>query len=781
MGASCCGGSSGTTNGVATGSSKRYAKGSTPPFTTKNNIITNGTKKHPDGTAMTGAPEENRARVKERAINSLTESMKSGDLVVPSLRWRRQYMKLNGIGLDVCKAVSEFLQKHSQRRNAGPSSVSGLERSMQQSDVSPDSSVNTNPVKSSNNSKNKEVLPLFDTLDLRSMRIGDEGLAALAPGLLADRMLRNVYLSNNNITNEGVQRFANILNDPTNKYKECKVSLFVFADNPISSDGIRVLCRALKHLTAVERLEIGKGRAHAVDEEGELLSPAAVESMIELVNEGPQTLQTLVLKGTGDYYNSTGFSPEGMKDFVNAVVGGSNLSQLYLQECYTTKPGSSGGLAATVFHRNSTTSAPNSVVNRAEQVDMQALISPIHALATSLLSSSSCLETLVLRFPLSDEAVATLSHGIARAPHLVHLSLRGCDMSTKALTLLGNAIRSNTSLETLDISYQSAMIAHPLVLAELRSSSKRRQSISNGLLETSPTFSGYVSRHGGGIDGEDVPSREEREHALLPVIKAMHMNRHLVRLIMIGINIQTSDVEELCSCFEISHNRTLCEVAYTPTGSAALKMKLDNFLHVNQELYDRKQANAPPGASAVSARSGGLPYNASMGSLLGDPTDDNRSLSDSPRHGSPSRFSYSNANSGNNISSAASPNHLQTTSQGNALNNSLDEDIAGSARWSLPPMSGRPAAHDGLSMGSTVLNDETKVDNCDVTRSRMLESLSEDRAGYGYSNLDDTNLNLSQIDVKVDEENDGSAERVDAKGRPSITTEPYLSKNRRST
>ncbi|CBZ30272.1 conserved hypothetical protein [Leishmania mexicana MHOM/GT/2001/U1103] len=538
-----------------------------------------------------------RARVRRRALQALVESLCAGESKIPTMKWRRQYLKTPGIGPAAVSVIVNHIQ-------GLPLVVSG-------------------PVTPAPQSLKKRPWHQIRTLDMRALHVGDDGFVEMMSALLEDTLIENVIFAGNNITDDGVRRLVSHIqsfnNTPTvdsgtsaaaeagtaagsvpQKRLPCKLKLLALTDNFITSEGIATFTTVAPLFLSLEQLEVGRGQSAGggdVDDVRDTLSAQHITALSRYIQRTPK-LVTFLYKGNGNYYARSGFTPDGMTAFVDAVVGDSALKELYLQECFSTKPGVVGPL---------TVQAPRGGKEavRADLDDSWApekLLQPMQALATALNAATSNLSTLILRFPLSDEAVQTLSIGLAQTPHLLDLSLRGCDLSSKALGVIGDALCKNKVLRMLDVSYQSNTIAHPAFMAELRSSSKRRLSF----ISTVGYTAAEMARQDLSSSGAEVPSREERQHPLLPIIRSLHKNRSLSQLVMLGVNISTDDIEELCACIERSGNRTLVEVWYTRAGSDALDMKLEDFLASNRQR----------GAGA-SAAAGSGPFGCSLGSTYG--------------------------------------------------------------------------------------------------------------------------------------------------------------------
>lgn len=575
-GCSCCGGDSSTYAPAAAMASRaapsKYGMRPAPlgPGERKNG--TNGTTTTTAGNG-TRAPEEARTRARERAVQGVLESIEQLDSTVPNEKWRRQFVRTPGAGLEVVRTIADYLTQCTRARSGVAMMAPGA--------------VPTKCTKAARAVKGRHSIT---TLDLRSLHIGDEGAAVLAPALLQDSLVQYAVLSGNNITDVGAQAFVRAMKPDCGS----RLRLLVLSDNSISCTGLEQLALAMPSLTSLERVELGRGLTGGdgiTEEDGDPLTMETIKALVTGIN-GSGSLTTFVFKGTGNYYQ-TDFTPSGLMHFVSEVVPKSKLTDMYLQECFCTKTGSwgpslssrfysarPGATTSPAFPPSAMTTTTTREVGEGPAVPPSAsiatrsadtLLGPIRSLSLGLSSSTTQLSTLVLRFPLSDEAVSALARGIAKATVLSHLSLRGCDMSGTGLATLAEALKKNRTLTTLDISYQSNLIAHPAVLAELRSSSRQRRSYA--------TFSEVRND-----TADSLSSREEREHPLLPVIKALHVNRTLVRLIMLGVNICTEDIEELCSCIERSGNTVLCEVSYTGIGCDALNVKLESFLAVNREL-----------------------------------------------------------------------------------------------------------------------------------------------------------------------------------------------------
>ncbi|KAG5468213.1 hypothetical protein LSCM1_02190 [Leishmania martiniquensis] len=544
-----------------------------------------------------GAPaEEMRARARRRALQSLVESLRAGESTIPTMKWRRQYLKTPGIGPAVISAVSNHIR-------GLPEIISG-------------------PATAAPQPLAKRPKHCIRALDMRALRAGDDGFVEMMSALLDDTLIEKAIFAGNEITDDGVCRLvremkvhrgmwttvegsssdaaaaATVAGSVSRKGLPCTLKLLALTDNLITSDGIATFSTVAPLFLSLEQLEVGRGQSGGggdVDDVRDTLSASNIRALSSYIQRTP-TLVTFLYKGNGNYYARNGFTPEGLTAFVDAIVGHSALKALYLQECFSAKPEVVGPV---------TWQAPRgekpAVADALEDSwAPEKLQLPMQALATALNAASSHLSTLALRFPLSDEAVQTLSNGIAQAPNLINLSLRGCDLSGKALGMIGGALRTNKALRLLDVSFQSNIVAHPAFLAELRSSSRRRMSLVSMVGCSAAEMAQQDLSNG----ISEIPSCEERQHPLLPIIRSLHMNRSLSQLVMLGVNISTDDIEELCACIERSGNHTLTQVWYTHAGSDALDMKLEDFLASNRER----------GAGGSGAASGGISGYSSVGS-----------------------------------------------------------------------------------------------------------------------------------------------------------------------
>lgn len=549
-------------------------------------------------TAAVASADDLKARARRRALQALVESLQRGEAVIPSSSWRGQYLKTNAVGPAVISTIVNYLQSKSVTSGAAAASVTKAGR----------------------------VKHRIRTLDLRALRAGDDSFVEIMLALVEDTLIENVIFAGNEITDDGVHRLIQRLKARDGAAASsasasatapaaalttagsghaaipCGLKFIGLTDNLITSSGIADLATIAPLFHSLEQLEVGRGQSGGgedVDEVRDTLSLRDVKAIATYIQRTPALL-TFLYKGTGNYYARSGFSPEGFSLFADTVVGHSALQELYLQDCFCTKPGVVGPLTVQA-PRGKTAAAAAAPLTPTDDSDetwaSEQVLKAVQTLSSSLCVASTQLSTLVLRFPLSDDAVQMLAKGLARAPHLSNLSLRGCDMSGKALGYIGDALVSNRALHMLDVSYQSNTIAHPAYIAEMRSSSKRRFSYASSV---GTAFSAAeIARQELSSGGSEVPSREERQHPLLHIIRSLHQNRTLAQLVMLGVNITTEDVEELCGCIERSGNKTLSEVWYTTAGNDALKMKLEDFLAANREFGGVGSGGVGP--SAVSS------------------------------------------------------------------------------------------------------------------------------------------------------------------------------------
>lgn len=569
--------------------------------------------------AAVASAEDLKARARRRAVQALVESLQHGESVIPSAKWRGQYLKTNGIGPVVISTIVNYIKAKSAPAAAAAATAPST-------------------------TKSGRAKHNIRTLDLRALRAGDDGFVEMMTTLLDDTLVENVIFAGNEITDDGVRRLmkqvesrgANAAATSSSKAAlPCQLKFIGLTDNLISSAGIADFTSVAALVRSLEQLEVGRGQSGGgedVDEVRDTLSLADVKVISAYIQHTP-SLATFLYKGTGNYYARSGFSPNGLSLFVDTVIGHSALQELYLQECFTTKPAMVGPVTVQAprgkANNNTATAAasPPAGDELDESWSGEQILKSFEKLSTSLTAPSAQLSTLVLRFPLSDDAVQILAKGLKTAPHLANLSLRGCDMSAKALGYIGDALTTNRALHMLDVSYQSITIAHPAYLVEMRSSSRRRYSYTgNGATAFSAA---EMARQELGSGGSDPPSREERQHPLLPIIRSLHHNRALAQLVMLGINITTEDIEELCGCIERSGNKTLSEVWYTTAGNDALKMKLEDFLAANREFGG--VGNGGVGPSAVSSvRSSAMRISGSCANFFPDsnsPTDRSEPLS----------------------------------------------------------------------------------------------------------------------------------------------------------
>lgn len=560
-----------------------------------------------------------RQRARKRAIQSLAESLENEETIVPNTKWRRQYFKTPGIGAAVIALLVEHIKTGSFNEKV-PSSPHG--KSDSSSIQSKHGKLHINPPNAALPSGRRHHIHL---LDLRSLRIGNEGFVKLLTALLHDDIVEHVLLGGNEIGDPAVNSLINNvvqgLSDSPSTFVPGLKQLSL-SDNPITGKGVAAFTLVASRFSMLERLEVGYGESnHSVE------SPKDVHDIIGADDtriiaeyiEATSKLKTFLFRGSGACYPHCTFSPENFAVLVESAIGKSSLKQLILEACYSSKTGNSDFSTPAAVNNNGSKengcsgTAPNlayDVVNSTESSVQRSFANmqlPIHKAVAALGAATSTLETLVFRFPLGDESVQLLAAGLAKASHLQNLSLRGCDLTAKALSMIGDALTTNRVLRVLDVSYQSIAIAHPAVLTELRSSSKRNQPYSftlPDLCRIEPSSAGHLQR-------------DDRQHPAMPLIKSLHKNRTLVELGILGINISTEDIEELCACIERSGNRTIAQVSYTSSGNDALNMKLEEFLSSNRNY----SVNGPWYSSTTSGRGMGGRFDGSTSTLFGDQFD----------------------------------------------------------------------------------------------------------------------------------------------------------------
>ncbi|KAF5219874.1 hypothetical protein ECC02_007101 [Trypanosoma cruzi] len=366
------------------------------------------------------------------------------------------------------------------------------------------------------------------TLDLQGLRIGDDGVQALVPFITCDDGLVTFTLSGNDITDKGVNILLKALQASPSSVR--RLSLI---DNPLTADGVlRVInfC-ATRSLTLTE-LSLSRG----VGAEGtrhafvhEQLTQKMKDEFIKLLHSSQgNTLVSFHYSG----FRGKDFDAAAFGSILETALCQSKLQHLALSDCYTS------------FH-----------CDHKKGDSSQSLAEPLCLASAGLCSSKTQLKSLELQIPLSEEAVTALAAGISGATFLSKLSLRGCSMSAESLRIIGNALAGNSTLISLDLSHQSHEVAHPLCGSHWRSRLSTGRTSSIGLLSRRP---------------------------LLPVFEALHRNRTLQELIVLGIDIFNSDVEELCACVERSGNHVICHVRHTGLNSEPLAIKLESLLSQNR-------------------------------------------------------------------------------------------------------------------------------------------------------------------------------------------------------
>ncbi|KAG5493908.1 hypothetical protein JKF63_01740 [Porcisia hertigi] len=562
----------------------------------------------------TATAEEMRARARRQAMQALVGSIRAGEPTIPTMKWRRQYIKTPGIGPATVSVIANHIQ--------------GLPM------VLPSPKLTDAP------RPGMRPLHRIRTLDIRALHAGDDGFVEMMSALLDDTLIEKAIFSGNDITDDGIRGIISrissykgipAVDDDTSatgtastaagnglqRCLPCKLKHLVLTDNTITSDGIASFSAIAPFFAHLEQLEVGRGQSGGggdVDDVRDTLSTKNIATIAAYIQRSTK-LETFLYKGNGNYYARNGFTPDGLVTFVDATVGDSSLKELYLHDCFTTKSDMVGPVTMQAPRGSKAASTDEFGDPWAPEV----LQRPMQSLSRALTAVSSNLNTLSLRFPLSDDAVQILCTGIAQAPKLLNLSLRDCDLSSRALSLIGDALRKNKALCFLDVSYQSYAIAHPALLEELRSSSKRKMS----LIPTVGYLAAEAMRQDLRSGNPEILSCEEREHALLPIIRSLHTNRTLSRLVMLGLDISTDDLEELCACIERSDNHTLAQVWYTRAGNDALDMKLEDLLVSNRKRSADGRSAACGGALGHSSvcstpRSVGLKASRPSSRLLPD-------------------------------------------------------------------------------------------------------------------------------------------------------------------
>ncbi|RNF27022.1 uncharacterized protein Tco025E_00706 [Trypanosoma conorhini] len=366
------------------------------------------------------------------------------------------------------------------------------------------------------------------TLDLHKLRIGDDGVRAFAPFIARESRLVALVLSGNGITDEGVNVLLEALRVSSPPMR--RLSLI---DNFLSAGGVRSVCKffATSSLPLTE-LAVGRG----VEAKGacqslvhdKVTQTMNADSIELLLSSRGNTLLSFTYGG----FKAKDFSAEELLFILRMALCKTKLRHLALHDCYSTIPCSSTG-----------GESPHS------------LAAPLRLAAEALCSPTAQLQSLHLQIPLSEEAVTALAVGISGATVLTKLNLRGCNMSAESLCIIGKALANNRTLLSLDLSHQSEAVTHPLCAHHWMRRLRTGEVSSNGLRSRRP---------------------------LLPIFEALHCNRTLQELIVLGVDVDNSDVEELCACVERSGNRAIRRVQHTGVSSQTLAIKLEGLLGYNR-------------------------------------------------------------------------------------------------------------------------------------------------------------------------------------------------------
>lgn len=570
-----------------------------------------GTQADEMSSGTNGGNATARTHTRERAVMALMDSIHKGEHVVPTRRWRQMYIKTNGVGADVAMVLTEFLESCNESRTRRAKKSVEERKKVKTASVSVASdlqsvqsvSIVDNGVLGRRNSvqytqQMKQSPGVRDgkhsirTLDLRALKMGDDAFVKLMECVAKDTLLQYVLFPGNCLTEAGLVRLEQVLSSAKTPPGSA-LKLLSLCDNPIAAQGCETLERILPFFPEITQVELGKGQSAAVsspgtidEDEGEYFTTATIESLLRTIEKTPK-LETVLVKGTGKYHNMTGFNARGLSLFVEGAVGRPKLRQLFLQDCYTTQILEAGGLAKTFFDpastRNTTDGADNSSaggtsdmaspLGKASAEEEHIVLQPIHALGKALATSSTTVTTLVLRFPFSDDATKVLGEGLRAATVLENLSLRNCELTAAGLYYIAAAMEANRSIRVLDVSFQCSLVTHPAVLAENRSSSKRK---------CSQQYRTHLQDSAFPREGEERVGNRERP--LQPLVHALRQNRTIEQLLMIGIIVTIADLEDLCATIERHENHVISTVAYTNLGLDALNMRLDNLLETNK-LY----------------------------------------------------------------------------------------------------------------------------------------------------------------------------------------------------
>ncbi|RNF08961.1 hypothetical protein TraAM80_02369 [Trypanosoma rangeli] len=416
--------------------------------------------------------------------------------VIPPPKWRRSYGKWVSLGPKGAEALSELLMNQLNCKVADD----GTRRML--------------------------------TLDLHSLRIGDDGVRAFAPFIAREHRLVSLVLSGNDITDKGVKVLLEALQVSSPSMQ--RLSLI---GNPLTAEGVRSVCELCANSSfPLTELAIGRG-VDGKEARQSLVHAKSAQSMsagsIELLlSNCGNTLVSFTYGG----FKGRDFAVKDFLFVLQMALYQTKLRHLALHDCYTTIPCSS-------------TNGESS----------NSLSAPFRLVSEALCSPTAQLQSLNLQISLSEEAVTALAVGISGATVLARLSLRGCNMSAESLRIIGKALDNNRTLLFLDLSHQSKEVEHPLC------DSYRMSQIHSGEVN----FNTFHSRR-----------------PLLPIFEALHRNRTLQELILLGIDVVNNDVEELCACVERSGNCVIRRVQYTGVNSKTLAIKLEGLLRRNRSHND---------------------------------------------------------------------------------------------------------------------------------------------------------------------------------------------------
>lgn len=227
---------------------------------------------------------------------------------------------------------------------------------------------------------------------------------------------------------------------------------------------------------------------------------------------------------------------------------------------------------------------------------------PLVVLHEVLIAPARCLDTVILRTPLSLDAVELLARGLEGSRCLQKLILSHCELTAPAFRLIGLALQNNHTLRYLDLSYPHPSLADPDGVAWERHTAYEFSHMSqehseSGMGDDEPDdlrgsaihqnqYEDYCRYYASGAAVIAVQPHKPL-HALIAALS--HPLSAVEELVLMGVGMDVNDVEGLCETIEVHGNKSLIHVGFSFTSSEALLLKLSTLIMRNRLRLQRRE------------------------------------------------------------------------------------------------------------------------------------------------------------------------------------------------